>query len=793
MRRRAWLRLCMALAGFTAATTWAADLVLIDDGAAKAAIWCSEADKGATSKSISALKSATVLADHLQQITGVAVPVKRLEKDGKPDANAPAIIVGSLALEMGCPKPPKSNSDDGYRVRRQGNRLFLVGESPASTFFAVSHFLETLGCRWFFDNAIGTVIPKMKTVAVGALDLEEKPDFLYRALWGPNWRGGYWKEHNRIGGRTLGMGHAWGQTPPKEYFAEHPEYYSMDSAGNRRKGRWVCTSNEDVRRIFAEKISAQVKGKGYTSVSLSPPDGTRFCQCDKCRAQDVPNYLEPSSGSVVVSDRYQLFYNAIAKEVKKTNPDAILCFYAYSDYSKPPIQAPRGPDNLCTFVAPIRFCRHHALDSPMCPPRQRLRNEVLAGWSKVVSKIGWRTYNYNLAECTVPFSKLTIFKSDFSYLHKIGCIGVNLECFAQWHIYGPHTYAAARMLWDVDLDLEALMDDFYTKFCGKAAPYVKSYWERIDRAYRETNAHAGSYFAVHYFWTPEVVKASQADLDAALKAADTDLIRQRVEMFQMGLDNAKYYLALRDATNRCDFVEAKGIYDRLLANMDKAHQKKIHRIGEYKYGYVPRFLGRNVEAAYASVTGAGEFLAQLPNKWWFRYDYAKGGEEYKPQDKGAQTGWTKDDYQPDKDWRQVETYTSTLTDQGVPEELTWMWYRCDFQLDKIPAGKRLNLFFTEVDGLTTMVAVNGELAGWLRPKRRAASVNVTGKLRVGKNTVVVATNHARISELMLGGILKPVMVTATDEALEAKLLAEAAAKKAAEAAAKKAARKTKKR
>ena len=777
--------LAVALSGPAALA--ADDLVLVAEGTAKATIWYDPQD-GEGNKEASLADTAKMLADHLKQISGADVPVQPGGADAKPAAGAPVIVLGRAALALGCPPPPATKSGDGYRVRRDGTRLFLVGESPASTYFAASHFLETVGCRWFFDNALGTVIPTQKTIAVGALDLAEKPSFVSRSIWGPNWQDRTWGRHNRLGGNGMSTSHAWSQVSAGEFGAKHPEYFSMNGAGERKPGLWLCTSNPDVQRIFIEKISEQVRGKGAVSVSLSPPDGTSFCQCPECKKLDDPTYLEPSSGRVVMSDRYLKFFSAVGAAVQKVNPEAILCFYAYSDYSAPPRHAERAPDNICVFMAPIRYCRYHSLNNALCEPRLRLRDQTLAGWAKVVSKLGWREYNYNLAEGTVPFAKMSVVADDLPYLAKNGCIGANIECLAFWHIYGPHTYLTARLLWNVNLDAQAVMDDFYEKFCGKAAPHVKAYWERMDKAYRETDAHSGSYFSVPDVWTPALLKACQDDLAAAAKAADTDVTRARVEMFQAGLDNAAIYLDMLGAINRCDFVKARERMDALGAHMDDAVTRNYHRIGEYKRGYLGRFISPAVQGGYDAVTGANQFVTQLPDQWHFRYDLPVAGQPYAPEARAAELKCLGADFQPGNEWRLVKTYSQTLANQGIDEQLTWMWYRTEFEVKELPANRRLSLLLDELDGRESVVWLNGAVvsAPGTFGRRKPVQLDVSGKLTAGRNTVVVATNHSSISELMLGGILRPAFIFATDVEAEAKLKAEAAekAKAAAEAKAK---------
>lgn len=703
-------------------------MVLVKDGVPQAAIWYAVGDSASNPRAPSDKQAAEDLASVIKQMSGAEMALKTIEKDGKPDAGTTAVVVGELAKQMGMKAPPQTQSGDGYRIHTKGNLLLLAGETPSSTFFATSHLLESLGCRWFFDNSVGTVIPAMKTIDVGEPDISEKPDFISRSLWGPNWFGGAWREHNRLGGIAINSGHNW----PK----------------------WFCTTDPQVRADYLADVVARIKGKGAMSTSISPPDGVAYCKCERCAKLDIPDYIEPSSGTVVMSDRYQEFYNYIGREAAKVNPEAILCHYAYADYTLPPENVKGGLDNLCVSIAPIRFCRVHSLSSEICEPRQRCRR-MIKGWGGVEKHMVWREYNYNLAECTVPMSKISVWKDDIPWLKEQGCIGINVECMYTPHIYGPHTWLVARMMWDADLDVDATMDDFYSKFGGPAGPHFKAYWERIDEAYKTTPVHSGSYHGVHAFWTPELLKACQSDLAAARKAAGKDaMLIKRVEMFQYGLDNAKHYIAWREAVNRCDFDAAQKSYDALIANMDAVHAAGYHGIGEYKLGYAPRFLDGGQSAGLARMTGGRNIVLQLPDEWMFRYD---------PEDSGEAAGWFKKTIAAgDEGWRQVRTYTDTLDSQGIPEQLTWMWYQTKFRTPKKLAGGPMTLWFMEPDGNAVKVWLDGEpvtpAAIDIR-SRQPLDIDLGSRLKPNTEYVLtVKLHHRRISELMLGGIIRPVMI-----------------------------------
>ncbi|MBN1441858.1 MAG: DUF4838 domain-containing protein [Planctomycetes bacterium] len=717
----------------------AADLVLVQDGQARAAIW--RAGDGAA--------AAEELAVYIEKISGAAIEIRAVQGAREVPAGEPAICAGSLARELGLAAPPPTASGDGYRLLRKGSLLLLAGETDASTGHAACHLLEILGCRWFFDNPLGEVVPRRPTIAIGALDVAEAPDFLSRSIWGPNWHGTAWKRRNRLGGISLPTGHDWQWLPADRHGAEHPEYYAL-RGGERRPGAWLCTSNPEVRKLFAEAVAAAVAGKGRIGLSISPPDGTGYCECEACRVEDVAGYIEPSSGRVAVTDRYMEFFRSVALEVEKVNPEAILSFYAYADYSLPPRRAAASPGNLCAWIAPIRFCRLHSLENPHCASRRRCR-EVLEGWSRAVSRIGWREYNYNLAEATVPISKISVWRDDFPLLKKLGCAGINIECLALWHLYGPHTYLAARLAWDSGADVDAILDDLYEKLFGAAAPHVRSYWERIDRACRDARAHAGSFYSLHVIWTRALLDACREDLDRAGDAAGSDVIRARIAMFREGLESAELYAAVRDATARCEYARAKEIFDRWMEHLDAIHAAGIHPVGEYRRGYAPRFLGRAIEEGAARTSGERRLILRLPDEWLFRYDADGDGERRGWHLAGA----------PREGWREVKTFSATLNEQGIEEELTWMWYRTSFTAPADLPGGPVHLWFAEIDGSETKVFLDGRELATFRGGRRPHEVEITGRLLPGREqTLSVRIDRRRISELMLGGIIQPVMIYA---------------------------------
>lgn len=683
-------------------------------------------------------RAAEVLVDWVRKMTGAELPIAESAPEGKP-----AIFVGAAAIEAGLKVDDiPSPSREGLRIRADGRRVLLAGQDDTATLKAVCRLLEHWGCRYFIDHPLGEVYPKTRDLAIDKLDVTEKPGFLYRSIWGSQWGGGtLWKTWNGAGGMPLSMGHAWGRYVSKDLFAKHPGYFQLRD-GQRRASDWFCTSNPELRELFADGVIASIRA-GQLNPSISPPDGRGYCQCDACRRQDDPRSIEPSSGHVCITNRYVDFYQHVARRVAAASPDAILNFYCYADYTQAPTGGVKLEPNLCAWIAPIRYCRFHAIGDPGCPSRRQLAG-LVDGWAGASSKIAYRTYNYNLAECCVPFSLVSVWKHDIPYLNEKGCIGINLETLSNWQIYGPHIYLSIRLAYDPAADADAIMDDYFARLYGPAGPSMKEYWTAIDRGFAAMKCHSGSFFAVHLVYTPEFLARCRGLVERAAAAAKGDeTLRARVRMADEGLRNAEQYAALRAAVNRGDFAAAQRTYDDLLARSEANQQTKLGN--HYTVNYVKRFLGPCVEAGAAATARPNKLAAVLPDRWRLTYD---------PSGEGAAKGYARADFD-DSSWREVATYSNTLDAQGLPDQQTVMWFRAAFDAPA-KAGK-LALVFLEVDGDAT-VFLNGREVGASQKKRLPFEVDVSPAVVQGKNVVAVRVDHSTITDLFLGGILRPVLL-----------------------------------
>lgn len=722
-------------------------------------------------------EAAKVLLDWIEKITDVRLPVVAEAPKGKP-----AIYIGAEAVKAGLKLDDiDSASNEGSRVVVKGNRALIGGQDGRATVKAACRFLEELGCRYYMDTSylarsgaspfkelgeqLGQIYPRTKNLSVKDYTITEKPAWVGRHAWGSCWyRTNLWKVWNGNSLDKMAVSHAWARyVSAKEYYGEHPEYFAL-LEGQRKRGEWLCTSNQAVRDIFVSKILAAAEQKGgQGSFSLSPPDNHEYCQCAKCRAQDDPDHIVPSSGFVSVTERFMDFFNEIGWKVYRKYPDVKLNFYAYADYTEPPTKwEQKTAPNLVVWIAPIRYSRYHHIGNPNSPSRMQMK-KVVDGWSEVIGKMGYRTYNFNLAESTVPFSKIGTWKHDFRYLADRGCVGVNLETFPAWSIMSPHLWLSVRMMYDPYMAVDAAMDKYFLEFYGpQAGPLMKDYWMSIDNAFQNLKAETGCYYSLHLVYTKELLKKLRALLNRADTATRGHKIHNaRVLFAQKGFRMAEDYVAYREYLNRGEFAKAREHTDRMWERAQDQfafHNKTIE--------YVRRFLKKGPDSAVRFTAEPNKLHQMLPDEWRLKYD---------PKLEGVRQGYHKPGFD-DSQWLKVKTYTATLNQQGVPEQFTWMWYRTEIEVPKKHGN--LILLFLDLDGNLypghSKLFVDGQEVPFTPNRvrrdregkvvteyyknRRPIPAKVNDVVKPGRNTVALLLDHHDITENFLGGIVRPVLL-----------------------------------
>ncbi len=459
---------------------------------------------------------------------------------------------------------------DGFALLSNAHRLIIAGRGDLGTLFGVYELLERhLGVRWFMPGEIGEVVPEARTIRIGTLRDIVKPGFDTR------WVGtGEWSLKQRMNchvsveGEDVSVNWLWHfhtfriLIPPEEHYDEHPEWFPLVDGKRKKPDRenshstQLCTSNPEVIRKLAEGMIAQLdEDPSIEIITLSPNDGGGFCECENCVALDEPE----RDWFARYSRRLAMLNAEVTRLVGEKHPDVLVKVGAYAMYARPPLdEGWRPPDNTLVQLCHIYFCHNHPVATGECregetyevddnfQPNQEFRR-VLEQWRELTDHV--YIYEYyalgGFERAQLPWPMIHTMRHDIPFYRDMGVRGFYTQLSANsWHRLGLNFYVAAKLAWNPDLDVDALLADYFEKFYGPAAEPMRAYFMTLEKAYTDYNGcisyglKSAPRIAADIF-TPAVMQELEQHVNAARQAADTDVIKQRVAMAEQTLAETK--------------------------------------------------------------------------------------------------------------------------------------------------------------------------------------------------------------------------------------------------------------
>jgi hypothetical protein len=685
-------------------------------------------------------RAAEEIVEHVRLMSGAELKV--MPAEGAEAAAMASIRIGRAA-DAELEALIRKHGDDAaaFALVVAANTVSIRGLSPEGTLFGACEMLEQLGVRWFMPGDFGRVVPEARTITVPAQQTVQVPDFPSRHLQIAG-AGEPWYKRWRLGGPFFPSAHGF---PITADIAREPDMFAL--VGGKRTTRQWCVSNPEVLRRTIEATKNYFRKNPQAPwIGMGPNDGSGFCECANCRALDAGDW-DAFSGEVSVTDRYIWFFNQVLKGIEDEFPQKKLAFYCYHAYMRPPLREKPDPRIVPAF-APITLCRVHGMNNPICPERSYYRF-LMAEWCKLLPEVFERGYFFNLACPGFPFSMVHRVRDEIPYAKKAGIKGWRVECNPSWGIYTPTLYVAAKLFWDCDRDVEALLDDFYRCFFGPAAEPMKRYFERMDAALRDADYHTGCSFNMPDFYPPELRKAARADLTEAGERAGDTIYGKRVAAFRLMFDGLEEFIAMLDARDAFDFIAANDALKRLQDVQKRAFEHEPALLYDrMATSYLRRFWSRCVEEGYERTTGGNELVAGLPDRWDFLIDTNKLGEEL---------GYWRADVN-GGNWQTIATKSASWSDQGLRYYKGDAWYRSRVRIPEKFKGRKIMLWFGGVDE-KVKVWVNGTLIGE-SPGRAfvPCEFDATAAVTPGSEAVVtVRATNLTLDELGTGGITAPVM------------------------------------
>jgi hypothetical protein len=712
---------------------------------------------------------------HIEKATGVRLEIKQ---EAQAAQAAGAIYLGACAATTAAGLKTDDLPANGFRIKATDKALYLAGHdgawtgvgddvSPMGTLFAVYDWLDRhLGVRWLWPGELGTYVPRRDSLDAGpAGERTSLPPFISTKLRtgaGPyfsQWQGmmsaeargkffhdtAVWLRRQMFARPTSleyghGFEHYW-----ERFGAQHPEWFALRPDGKREPSDaayhcvQMCVSNPGLhRQIIADWLEQRRKHPDLPWINGCENDYREAvdhsCNCEACRAWDPanPQVIKDSNpyaletdkrttmeglSTISLSDRYARFWLALQKEGEKHDPNATVAGYAYGRCAEPPLETKLNDRIVVWIVPPYAF--------PLSPDQRERFQKIWDGWAATGARLILRP-NYTLEGYCAPYIYASQFGSEFKYAAAHGLAGTDFDSMTgMWGTQGPNLYVLGRLHARPDLEVDAVLDEYYSGF-GPAAEAVRKYfahWEKVTDGRQSTplmleevggvvqmvdwsrfHETAGKTF------TPETFARGSELLERASAAASGDPVAaQRVEFLRKGLEHARLsletYAIFNESQQSPDDPAKKEAFEQALVRLD-AYRRSIETDHVADFGFLGSCERRSgYDRAQVQMLGRYETLKPLPLSWSFQWD---------PQDTGVKEGWFADDF-PTRGWLTARTDKSW---EAQPVGQDWReahgsdydgiaWYRAMFKVPEKAHGRKILLYIGAVDESCT-VWVNGQ-------------------------------------------------------------------------------------
>ena len=435
--------------------------------------------------------AADELSDYLFRICGKGLATIEIADGHVPPG---VIAVGRLAVQAGLIGQQELDqvARDGYIVKVAQGRGAVCGWRDLGTIYGAYALLGKLGVRFYAPSC--EVVPHVEHLVMPQCDLRMKPRYEFRNL-SRNLKLGHTPGDDMGNPREIGepgsLVHAAAYLLPFDnYGEEHPEYFALQKDGKRlhrdpnntRFDVHLCLSNPDVRRISAERMLHLIEQQPQrTFFGVSQGDGFAWCQCEQCKALDAVPGVE-------MTDRLLDYVNYIAREVAKKYPDKRILTLAYTNATSPPprrvLPEPNVMVQYCPYP-PRTGCHSHDFTCE----RNKVGYEDLKGWLAACPD-NMYIFDYPRGYQTwyEPFGSFWAMRWKLDTYAVNGVRGI-FYCGTPENFRDLFIYVQSRLLWEPNLNVEPLIDEFMAAYYGPAAPYVRQYFDFMHDQVRDRQFH----------------------------------------------------------------------------------------------------------------------------------------------------------------------------------------------------------------------------------------------------------------------------------------------------------------
>lgn len=262
----------------------------------------------------------------------------------------------------------------------------------------------------------------------------------------------------------------WGHNLWKVIGEDAPEeVYAL--IGTKRDSTQYCFSTPKMYEIIDNWIADQWGPKGWR-FTIMPADNKKVCQCKLCLA--AGNTKDNATPAVA----------ALLDKLAKKYPGHQFFMTAYHTTKQPPRRKlpPNAGVMLSTMDIPMRYIFNES-------GGYRKFDAMVKAWKNVTPLLYVWEYDRNFDDYLTPYPCLMIMQQRLKYYQQAGITGVFIN--GSGNDYSTfddvQSYVLAKLLLDVNADVEALVRQFYAKYYPECGKLIGDYYLSLEEKLRRTN------------------------------------------------------------------------------------------------------------------------------------------------------------------------------------------------------------------------------------------------------------------------------------------------------------------
>lgn len=249
----------------------------------------------------------------------------------------------------------------------------------------------------------------------------------------------------------------------------------------------LCYSNADMEKVYIENLLKLLETSKGSVMLMGMEDNVEWCTCEKCTASKE-QYGTNSAVIIKFANRVQEAVNQWFKEEHPDREPTKLIFFAYYETVMPPVTYDEKTDtykaidesvmlheDLGIMYAPIGATYAY----PLTDTRNAEAEKAIRGWNALTDNVYTWVYSLHPSHAFIMIDTFEVMQDNYKFLLENGTTFI----FDQTDHYqetgssswsSAKAYVMSKLQWNVNLNMEELLDDFFANYFDKAGDTMQA-------------------------------------------------------------------------------------------------------------------------------------------------------------------------------------------------------------------------------------------------------------------------------------------------------------------------------